>query len=169
MANPFAIIAVASALGKAYATLYSAAATKASLDAQADLSNLQFKEKRIEYKEKGVEVLKETNKALGTIVARGAAGGALTNEGSILTSQIVSLREGAEDYSIAAINQELTQNLGIIQFNNFKIAGKQAMKMGYLNAIFGLGTDITTAQATGVFDKKPTTTDVDVTSTEGST
>ena len=159
MANPiFAVIAVASSLGKAYATLYGAAATRASLEAQADLSNLQFKERKIEYKEKGVEVLKETNKVIGTIIARGAAGGALTNEGSILTSQIVSLREGAEDFSIAAINQELTQNLGIIAFNNYKIAGKQAMKMGYMNAIFGLGTDIATASTTGIFDKKPPTT-----------
>ena len=151
------VIAVASSVGKAYATLYSAAATKASMDAQADISALQFKEKRIEYKEQGVEALKETNKALGTIVARGAAGGALTNEGSILTSQIVSLREGAEDFSLAAINQELTQNLGIIEFNNYKIAGKQAKKMGYLNAIFGLGTDMATMSTTGVFDKKPPT------------
>jgi len=153
------VIAVASSVGKAYATLYSAAATKASMDAQADISALQFKEKRIEYKEQGVEALKETNKALGTIVARGAAGGALTNEGSILTSQIVSLREGAEDYSLAALNQELTQNLGIIQFNNYKIAGKQAMKMGYLNAIFGLGTDIGKMGSTGSFDKKPDKTE----------
>ena len=152
------VIAVASSVGKAYATLYSAAATKASMDAQADISALQFKEKRIEYKEQGVEALKETNKALGTIVARGAAGGALTNEGSILTSQIVSLREGAEDFSLAALNQELTQNLGIIQFNNYKIAGKQAKKMGYLNAIFGLGTDMGQLGTTGAFDKKPTTT-----------
>ena len=151
------VVAVASSVGKAYATLYSAAATKASMDAQADISALQFKEKRIEYKEQGVEALKETNKALGTIVARGAAGGALTNEGSILTSQIVSLREGAEDFSLAAINQELTQNLGIIEFNNYKIAGKQAKKMGYLNAIFGLGTDMATMSTTGVFDKKPPT------------
>jgi len=153
------VIAVASSVGKAYATLYSAAATKASMDAQADISALQFKEKRIEYKEQGVEALKETNKALGTIVARGAAGGALTNEGSILTSQIVSLREGAEDFSLAALNQELTQNLGIIQFNNYKIAGKQAMKMGYLNAIFGLGTDIGKMGSTGSFDKKPDKTE----------
>jgi len=153
------VIAVASSVGKAYATLYSAAATKASMDAQADISALQFKEKRIEYKEQGVEALKETNKALGTIVARGAAGGALTNEGSILTSQIVSLREGAEDFSLAALNQELTQNLGIIQFNNYKIAGKQAKKMGYLNAIFGLGTDIGKMGSTGSFDKKPDKTE----------
>jgi len=153
------VIAVASSVGKAYATLYSAAATKASMDAQADISALQFKEKRIEYKEQGVEALKETNKALGTIVARGAAGGALTNEGSILTSQIISLREGAEDFSLAALNQELTQNLGIIQFNNYKIAGKQAKKMGYLNAIFGLGTDIGKMGSTGSFDKKPDKTE----------
>jgi len=42
------VVAVASSVGKAYATLYSAAATKASMDAQADISALQFKEKRIE-------------------------------------------------------------------------------------------------------------------------
>lgn len=163
MANPiYAVIMVAASLGKAYAQVYGAAATKASIEAQADIAKLQYKERKIEYKEKGVEVLKETNKAIGTIIARGAAGGALTNEGSILTSQIVSLREGAEDFSIAAINQEITQNLGIIAFNNAKIAGKQAMKMGYMNAIFGLGTDIATASTTGMFDPKPTTTPTDV-------
>ena len=36
------VVAVASSVGKAYATLYSAAATKASMDAQADISALQF-------------------------------------------------------------------------------------------------------------------------------
>ena len=58
MANPWAIIGVISSIGKAYATLYSAAATKASLDAKADISALQFKERRIEFKEQGVEALK---------------------------------------------------------------------------------------------------------------
>jgi len=29
--------------------------------------------------------------------------------------------------------------------------------MGYLNAIFGLGTDMATMSTTGVFDKKPPT------------
>ena len=66
MANPiYAVIMVAASLGKAYATVYGAAATRASLDAQADLSKLQYKERKIEYKEKGVEALKETNKAIG--------------------------------------------------------------------------------------------------------
>lgn len=152
------VIAVASSAMKAYGTYMQGMATKAYYDAKADISLLQYKEKRIEAKEKGVEALKLTNETLSAIIAKGGAGGMLTNEGSVMINQLVTLRSGAEDYGLSGINQELIQNLGIIEFTNLKTAGSHAKQFGIMNAIFGLGTDIGSMGMTGVFDKKTTTT-----------
>ena len=75
----------------------------------------------------------------------------LVDEGSILVAQQVSLRNGVEDYSIAAINQEIMQNLGIVEYNNLKQAGKFAKQGGILKAITGFGTDMATLGQTGAF------------------
>ena len=82
MANPFVILAVVSSVGKAYATYQAGMAQKAYYDSQAAMSRLQYKSKEIEAKEAGVEVLKQTNEALATIIAKAAPGGMLPNEGS---------------------------------------------------------------------------------------
>ena len=176
MANPFAVLAVISSVGKAYATYQAGMAQKAYYDSQADVAKLQYKSKEIEAKEAGVEVLKQTNEALATIIAKAAAGGMLPNEGSALLAQSLSLREGTEDFQISKINEEILQNLGIIEFRNLKIAGKNAKKFGIMGALFGLGTDIaqigiktgTPKQTTDpVPDKDTTTKTKDLTSTDG--
>jgi len=115
---------------------------------------LQYKDKRIESKEAGVKVLEETNKALSSIIAKGAAGGILVDEGNILVAQQVSLRNGIEDFNVAQINQEIMQNLGIVEFTNLRAAGKAAKQAGIMSAIFGFGTDMATLGQTGAFDKK---------------
>ena len=153
MAFPWVAIAVFASAGKAYSAYYEGMAKKAYYDAQADIKLLQYKDKRIESKEAGVKALEETNKALSAIIAKGAAGGMLVDEGSILVAQQVSLRNGVEDYSIAAINQEIMQNLGIVEYNNLKQAGKFAKQGGILKAITGFGTDIATLGQTGAFKK----------------
>ena len=156
------VIAVASSAMKAYGTYMQGMATKAYYDAQADISLLQYKEKRIEAKENGVKALSATNEALSAIIAKGAAGGVLTNEGSVLTNQWVTLRSGSEDFGLSGINQELMHNLGILQFTNLKTAGAMAGKFGVLNAITGLGTDIGLAGMTGAFTPTPVTTPTNV-------
>ena len=140
--NPFVVLAVASSFGKAYATYQAGMAQKAYYDSQAVMSQLQYKSKEIEAKEAGVEALKETNKALSTIIAKAAAGGMLPNEGSALLAQTLSIKEGAEDFQVSKLNEEIIQNLGLIEFQNLKMAGKFAKQAGILGAIFGLGTDI---------------------------
>ena len=142
MANPFVVLAVASSFGKAYATYQAGMAQKAYYDSQAVMSQLQYKSKEIEAKEAGVEVLKATNKALSTIIAKAAAGGMLPNEGSALLAQTLSIKEGAEDFQVSKLNEEIIQNLGLIEFQNLKMAGKFAKQAGIMGAIFGLGTDI---------------------------
>lgn len=142
MANPFVVLAVASSFGKAYATYQAGMAQKAYYDSQAVMSQLQYKSKEIEAKDAGVEVLKATNKALSTIIAKAAAGGMLPNEGSALLAQTLSIKEGAEDFQVSKLNEEIIQNLGLIEFQNLKMAGKFAKQAGIMGAIFGLGTDI---------------------------
>ena len=142
MANPFVVLAVASSFGKAYATYQAGMAQKAYYDSQAVMSQLQYKSKEIEAKEAGVEALKATNKALSTIIANAAAGGMLPNEGSALLAQTLSIKEGAEDFQVSKLNEEIIQNLGLIEFQNLKMAGKFAKQAGIMGAIFGLGTDI---------------------------
>ena len=144
MAFPWTALAVVASFGKAYTTYQAGMAQKAYYDAQADVSRLQYKSKEIEAKEAGVEVLKETNKALSTIIAKAAAGGMLPNEGSALIAQTMSIKEGAEDFQVSKLNEEIIQNLGLIEFKNLKTAGKFAKQAGIMGAIFGLGTDIAT-------------------------
>ena len=156
--NPFAILAVVAAVGKAYSTYQAGMAQKAAYDAKADQSRLKFKAEKIERKEEGVAVLKQNNVELGTIIAKAAAGGGLPNDGSNLVVQMTHIKSGVEDFNMAALNQEITQNIGIIEFNNLKQAGKASAKAGIMGAIFGLGTDIGTMGATGAFDATPKTT-----------
>ena len=157
--NPWAIVAVVASVGKAYATYQQGMATKAYYDAKADEALLKYKSKEIEAKEQGVKVLKETNESISEMIAKAAASGIMPMEGSAATAQITSLRVGSEEFSIALINQELMQNLGLIEFGNLKNAGKQAKKAGIMGAIFGLGTDIGTIGQAGGFETnaKPTT------------
>jgi len=151
--SPWTIVAVVASVGKAYATYQQGMAQKAYYDSQADLARLQYKQKEIEAKEDGVKVLEDTNKAIGTIIAKAASGGMLTNEGSALLATTLSLSSGAEDFNVAQINQELMQNLGIIEYTNLKNAGKTAKQAGIMGAIFGLGTDIATVGQAGGFKK----------------
>ena len=153
--SPWTIVAVIASVGKSYATYQAGMAQKAYYDSQADIAKLQYKQKEIEAKEDGVKVLKETNAAISTIIAKAASGGMLTNEGSVLLATTLSLSSGAEDFNVAQINQELMQNLGIIEYTNLRNAGKQAKKAGIMGAIFGLGTDIATIGSAGGFSKPP--------------
>ena len=144
MAINWAFVAVAASIGKAYTTYQAGMAQKAYYDSQADITRLQYKQKEIEAKEDGVAVLKKANADISTIIAKAAAGGMLPNEGSALLAQTMSIKEGAEDFQVSKLNEEIIQNLGLIEFQNLKMAGKFAKQAGIMGAIFGLGTDIAT-------------------------
>jgi len=147
--NPFAILAVVAAVGKAYATYQAGMAQKAYYDAQADQSRLKYKSEEIEAKEQGVKALEESNKMLSTIIAKGASSGFLVSEGTNKLAQIITVKSGVEDFNTATLNQEIIQNLGLIEFGNLKAAGKSAAKAGIYKALFSLGADIGTVGATG--------------------
>ena len=146
----FTILSVASSIGSAFASMQQAAAMQAYYEAQADVTRLQYEAKRIE--EQGVEALKNTNRAIGAIVAKAAAGGILSTSGSALLGQTLSMAEGATDLRTSQLNQELISNAGAMQFRNLKEAGKAAGATGVLGALSGLGTDITNIYMGGMLE-----------------
>jgi len=136
------IVSVASSAMQAISTYNQGMAMKAYYDAQADVSRLQYKTKVVEAREQGVRALKENNKVLSAVIARAGASGILTNEGSALLSHTLSIKEGAEDFQISKLNQELLQNLGIIEFKSMKQAGKNSKQQGIMGALTGFGTSL---------------------------
>ena len=137
---------------EAFAGVRQAQAMKAMYDAQADVQRLQYEQKRVEAREQGNKVLKATNNALANALAQNAAGGMLTSEGSALLTQTLTIREGAEDFQLSKLNEEIIQNLGLIEYRNSKEAGRIKEKAGIFSAITGFGTDITSAKTKGLFD-----------------
>ena len=74
--NPWTIVAVVRSFGKAYATYQGWSSTKGTYyDSQADVLQLKYKSKEVEAKEDGVKVLKETNKYLSELIAKGGSSG----------------------------------------------------------------------------------------------
>lgn len=147
----FSVLSVASSIGQAFMSYQQAAAMKAYYDAQADISRLQYSQKRVEAKEQGVRVLKETNRALGSALAQAAAGGILATEGSALLQQTVSLRGGVEDFNLATFNEEILSNMGALEYANLQQAGRTQMTGGLIGALAGLGTNITSAYQGGLY------------------
>ena len=147
----FSVLSVASSIGQAFMSYQQAAAMKAYYDAQADLSRLQYSQKRVEAKEQGVKVLKETNRALGSALAQAAAGGILATEGSALLQQTVSLRGGIEDFNLATFNEEILANMGALEYANLQQAGRTQMTGGLIGALAGFGTNITSAYQGGLY------------------
>jgi hypothetical protein len=150
MANPiFAIIAVVAAVGKAAATYNAGRAQQAAYEARADRVRLSAKADKIKAKEEGVKVLEETNSVLSTLIAKTYANGSVPDSGSNLVAQYTSIRSGVEDFNLAALNEEIIQNLGIIEVKNLKAAGKAAKRQGTLAAITGFGMDLASGYQAG--------------------
>ena len=147
----FSVLSVASSIGQAFMSYQQAAAMKAYYDAQADISRLQYSQKRVEAKEQGVRVLKETNRALGSALAQAAAGGILATEGSALLQQSVSLRGGVEDFNLATFNEEILANMGALEYANLQQAGRTQMTGSLIGALSGFGTNITNAYQGGLY------------------
>jgi hypothetical protein len=148
----FTILSVASSLGQAFASYQQGLAMKAYYDAQADISQLQYAQKRADAKEQGVRVLQETNKALGSALAQAAAGGILGTQGSALMQQTISLRQGMQDFRMANLNAELLTNMGALEYNNLKQSGNIKLQSSAFDALTGFGTDLVNIEQAGLFE-----------------
>lgn len=130
----FTALMVAGTALSAYQSIQAGKAKQQEFENQAALSLIKTRTKVVNSKEKGVEVLRDLNSRLGTILAYKAVGGADPTSGSALTHALYSYRLGSEDFNVAAIQAELDDKLGLIEYKNLKIAGENAARAGYSKA-----------------------------------
>ena len=71
----FSVLSVASSIGQAFMGYQQAAAMRAYYQSQADLTRLQYQQKKVAAKEEAVKALKATNRAIASTIAQAAAGG----------------------------------------------------------------------------------------------
>jgi len=141
----FSVLSVASSIGQAFMGYQQAAAMRAYYQSQADLTRLQYQQKKVAAKEEAVKALKATNRAIASTIAQAAAGGILSTEGSALLQQTVSLRGGMEDFQTALYNQQILQNFGTMEARSLQTAGSYQERFGLLGALTGLGTNLSQA------------------------
>jgi hypothetical protein len=117
----FTALMVAGTALSAYQSIQAGKAKQQEFENQAALSLIKTRTKVV-------------NSRLGTILAYKAVGGADPTSGSALTHAIYSYRQGSEDFNVAAIQAELDDKLGLIEYKNLKIAGENAARAGYSKA-----------------------------------
>ena len=150
MPSFFTILSVASSVGQAFASYQQAAAMRAYYQAQADVSGLQYAQKRAEAKEQAAKVLKQVNRDLGSAVAQAAAGGILSTEGSALLQNTISLSEGIKDFNLATFNAEIIDNIGALEYANLMQTGQTQLTGGIIDALSGFGTNLTSIRKSGL-------------------
>jgi hypothetical protein len=148
MAGPhLAVLAIASSALSAYAGIQAAKAQKAQYDAQANLVEKQGRMQALQYKQQGVQVLKEMNKALAATTARAGAGN-LDPFSSGDTPDIVmgyTMRAGVNDFTIARDQASITEKYSKYQAASYRVAGQSAVKTAKISAIAQIGMGVASA------------------------
>jgi len=120
---------------QAYSQIQAGKAKQKYYDSEAKLSQLRTRTSVVNSKEKGVKVLRDLNRNVSTLFTYKAMGGADPSSGSALTHALYAYRLGAEDFNVQAIQADLDDKLGIIEYRNLKIAGDNAKRAGYNAAL----------------------------------
>lgn len=129
--------------GQAQAANYKAQAQQTLIQARSDV--IKSRKEELNYKQKGVEILRAVNRNLATINARGAAGALDPFSGSTGNLMTVNLKEGYLDFStekdnaaLAAENQNIIQASAEYQARIYRQAAKQAKSQAFMSAITNL-------------------------------
>jgi len=129
--------------GQAQAANYQAQAQQTLIQARSDV--IRARKEELNYKQKGVEILRAVNRNLATINARGAAGALDPFSGSTGNLMTVNLKEGYLDYSteqdnaaLAAENQNIIQGSAEYQARIYRQAASEAKTQAYISAIGNL-------------------------------
>lgn len=150
MAGPhLAVLAVASAAVSAYAGIQAAKAQKQMYEAKATLTEKQGRMEALQYKQKGVEVLKNMNKALAATTARSGAGNIDPFSSGDSPDIIMgyTMRAGTNDFTITRDQASITEKYANYQAANYRYAGQMAVRTAKINAVGQIGMGIATAGA----------------------
>jgi|TARA_R100001460_G_scaffold13310_1_gene30131 hypothetical protein len=152
--NFFTILSVASSATQLFASFQQAAAMRAYYQAQADVSRLQYQQKRIEAKEQANRVLRDANRTLGSTIAQAAAGGVLSSDGSVYLNQLTTLRNAAIDLNAADFNVNILSSISDLQYNNITQTANLQIPGALLNSLSGFGTDLVNINQSGLLSGK---------------
>lgn len=142
-----AVLAVASSAVSAYAGIQAAKAQKAQYDAQATLTEKKGRQEALAYKQKGVEVLKNMNKALAATTARAGAGNIDPFSSGDSPDIIMgyTMRAGTNDFTITRDNASITQKYAKYQADNYRYAGRAAVANAKIMAVAQIGMGVASA------------------------
>lgn len=119
----------------AYAQIKQGEDTKKGYYSQAEHKKLEGRVEATKAKEQGIQVLKNTNKALASVGAIAYAGGL---EPTLGTPQDVAtygvLNPGLNDFITSKDNEFLAMSTANAQAEDLRFAGRQAKKAGYIGA-----------------------------------
>lgn len=125
----------------AYAQIKQGEATKKAMYNQAEHKRLEGRVEATKAKEQGIQVLKNTNKALASVGAIAYAGGL---EPTIGTPQDVGtfgiLNPGLNDFITSKDNEFLAISTANAQAEDLRFAGRQAKRAGYIGALSTMGS-----------------------------
>lgn len=106
---------------------------------QAERAKLEGRQKALEYKRKGVQVLQNIRATLSATNARAAAGNMDPFSGTALSLRGFALQAGTEDFYLTRENALLAETNGIMQAGEYQRAASQAKRQGFIAAIGTVG------------------------------
>jgi len=123
---------------QAYTSWRGGALQRAQYDAQAAQERLKGRAQALQYKQQGINVLRQLNENLASTVARAAAGGVDPLSGSALNLQNYAMREGVREYNQSRDNAIIATGMSEYQAQQYKAAGKAAYRSGMIQAATSL-------------------------------
>ena len=134
----------------AYAQIKQGEATKKAMYNQAEHKRLEGRVEATKAKEQGIQVLKNTNKALASVGAIAYAGGL---EPTLGTPQDIGtfgiLNPGMNDFLTSKDNEFLAISSANAQAEDLRFAGRQAKKQGYIGALTTMGSAMMSYNSVG--------------------
>jgi hypothetical protein len=124
----------------AYSSFRGGQYARAAYDAKAAQERLRGRSQALQYKQQGINVLRQLNENLASTVARAAAGGVDPLSGSALNLQNYAMREGVRDYNQSRDNATIATGMAEYQAKQYKAAGSAAFRQGVLGALTSAAT-----------------------------
>jgi len=120
------------------------------LRAQGQAAVVQGRKDALNFKEEGIQVLKQINMNMALINAKGGAGNfdplSTGDTGDILMGY--NLREGVNDFTIARDNSTIAEQMGRYEQASYNVAAENTIKAANKRATAGVLTKVATAGMT---------------------
>jgi hypothetical protein len=138
----FAIGSLAMSAKQAKAQKAAAAMQAEAYNEQAAEATLKGRYEALEYKQRGVDVLRRLNEVMAANIARAAAGGVDPTSGSAALINTVSEAEAVREKNIATSNAIMAEGDAGFQAYQYRVAGNIARKTGDVQAAATIGNGL---------------------------